>query len=626
MDGAVHSAKDLPPIPREGLDWFWLDSREDPRDVLVWREGEARPSSGIVGVSSVRRETYCTGHFPGLEQRALRGTMEERLAQLDAGKIDLMVTAAAAMHRLGWAHRICEYIPAEELAPPEAQGVLAVTFRRGDLRFEEIRRYYVPAVRFAGSGPGREGLCTVEAREELENCDVCLYDALVDPALLRHAGGALLYTGKREGRHSMKQEEISHLILDEARKGRRVLRLKGGDPGLFGRLSEEVDMMEAYGIPYRVIPGVSSMNAATSATGLLLTKRASHRGFCALTPRQRDGGSGSAGSELRKDLPIVLFMSVRTAESVFAELIEEGRSPDEAAAVIFDAGSPAPRILKGSLSTLPDLIRDNPDEAPGLIIVGEPASLGFSSPGALKGMRVLLTSSPALSETGRRKVLDFGGIPLVQPLIRLERTECALDDLDRFDWICLSSPSGARFFLDALKDIQKDLRTIPPVMVCGKRTAAPLEEAGIYPDLCPDAFFSAKGLLEALPAAGRGEHVLKLDSDRAGRELADGLEAKGYILTRRILYRNSPAEGGSLSPAEAVVLASRSAAETYAARSGNMEEPQFAVIGEPTRRRLEELGGLHILPAPEATMEDCICALALYNINKKLKELCDGIS
>ena len=345
-----------------------------------------------------------------------------------------------------------------------------------------------------------------------------------------------------------------------------------------------------------------------------------------LTPRREGGDSGSAGADLRTSLPIVLFMSVRTAEPVFRELIAEGRSPDEAAAVVFDAGSSAPRILKGTLSTLPTLIKKNPDEAPGLIVIGEPASLEFSSSGALKGMRVLLTASPALSETGRRRVLDFGGLPLVEPLIALEREACPLGDLEDFDWVCLSSPSASRFFLDALKEMRLDLRKIPSLMVCGKRTAAPLEEAGLYPELCPHAGFSAKGLLEAIPAAHGSVRVLKLDSDRAGSELADGLEAKGYTLTRRILYRNTPVEGETLPDADAVVLASSSAAENLAKRGGDMKSSLFAVIGEPTRQRLEALGGEWILPAPEATMEDCICALALYNINKNLKELCDGIS
>ena len=122
LDGAVHSAKDLPATLREGLDWFWLDSPEDPRDVLVWRKGEARPDSGIVGVSSVRREAYCTGHFPGLEQRILRGTMEERLEQLDKGDIDLMVTAAAAMQPSGMERQNLRLYPAGRTLSPGGPG------------------------------------------------------------------------------------------------------------------------------------------------------------------------------------------------------------------------------------------------------------------------------------------------------------------------------------------------------------------------------------------------------------------------------------------------------------------------------------------------------------------------
>ena len=151
IDCAIHSAKDLPPegLP-EGLDWFWLPWREDPRDCLVTRVAEPRR----VGVSSGRRDAWCAKRFPEAERVTLRGAIPERLAKLDRGDYDAIVVAAAALHRLGLRDRISEYISLEDLPPPPGQGVLAMTFRRDDPRLRALRNLYIKAVRFVGAGVG----------------------------------------------------------------------------------------------------------------------------------------------------------------------------------------------------------------------------------------------------------------------------------------------------------------------------------------------------------------------------------------------------------------------------------------------------------------------------------------
>ncbi|NQT91890.1 MAG: hydroxymethylbilane synthase, partial [Lentisphaerae bacterium] len=278
LDCAVHSAKDMPDPVCEGLDWFWLPWREDPRDVIILAPGRKLsdlPPDAVIGVSSDRREDYCRRRFPDAQQRSIRGDIEERLQQVDAGDYDVLVMASAALIRLGLQDRITEWIPLEDLPSPDGQGYLSVTFRSGDERFTRMRSLFVKTVTFGAGGVGSSGTCTLDVLGAVRECDVCLHDALMGMGTLDQLspGAERIHVGKRCGRHSLPQPEITGLIARYARRGLRVLRLKGGDPGIFGRLAEEVDALDRLELPYRVLPGVSSLTAATTATGMLLTRR-----------------------------------------------------------------------------------------------------------------------------------------------------------------------------------------------------------------------------------------------------------------------------------------------------------------------------------------------------------------
>ena len=256
-----------------------------------------------------------------------------RLEQLDQGRFDMLIMAKAALDRLDLSHRITRIIPLQELPAPEAQGILALSYRKGDERFKAIRSLYIKAVRFVGSGPGSASLCTLKGIEALKNCDICLYDSLLDQELLSHVKGRAVYTGKRSGQHSFKQHQITAMVSDYARQGLRVVRLKGGDPGIFGRLAEETEELESLKIPFQVIPGVSSLNAATTATGLLLTRRGVSRGYTAISSRIEGGDIADIGAGERANLPVIFFMSLKASGSVVRNLLDEGRPAEEPAAV-----------------------------------------------------------------------------------------------------------------------------------------------------------------------------------------------------------------------------------------------------------------------------------------------------
>ncbi len=629
LDCAVHSAKDLPDAVAEGLDWLWLPWREDPRDVLIRPRGqslETLPSDARIGVSSDRRESYCRSRFPEARQRPVRGMIEERLRQLDQGDFDLLVMAGAALNRLGLSDRISEWITTDALPPPDGQGALALTFRAGDARFLHIRRLFVKSVTFAAAGAGSAGTLTLDALRALRRCDVCLHDTLLGHDLfdLLPATVQCVDVGKRCGRHSVPQDETTALITRHARRGLAVVRLKGGDPGIFGRLAEEVEALDALQLPYRVLPGVSSMSAATSGTGMLLTRRGVSRGFTVLTPRKEGGGIGSVALDERRKLPLVFFMALSVADEVARQLTAEGMSPQTPAAVVFAAGSDQSRILAGTLEDIAARIQAAPTDQPGLLIVGDAAKYRYNAWGALVGRRVLLIASQALQERAADQVTDFGGVPVCRPLIRLETTAEACDCISRvgaYEWVVLTSPSAVRCFGELLRSAQVDLRTVPRLVTCGGGTSQELRTLGLQADVAPAADFSAEGLLETVsPLVQPGLRILRLRSDKAGTELAEALRALGASVDDVLLYRNLPIKQAEKPDFDAVFFASASAVEAYDAQWGAASLVGVCVvaIGQPTLAALKRCGVTVEVVPPEATVEASVASLAQYCVGQAL--------
>lgn len=630
IDAAIHSAKDLPdPVP-PGLDWCWLPWREDARDVLVLPQGGSfatLPARPRVGVSSDRREAWCRQRFPAGEFRPLRGDIEDRLRQLDAGGYDVVVMAAAALRRLGLDARIGEWIPLGEMPVPDGQGALGLTFRAGDRRWQRIRSLLVPAVVFAGAGPGSAELCTLATLAALRRCEVCLYDALLDPRLLAELppGARAVDAGKRCGAHGKSQEAIGEAILRHARQGWRVVRLKGGDPGLFGRLSEEVELLDAHGLAYRVIPGVSSLSAATTGTGMLLTRRGVSRGFCALTPRQAGGALAGISGQVRAGLPVVLFMAVSSIPECVAALRAEGRPADEPAAVVFRAGHLSQRLVRGTLDDIAAKTAAAGDDGPGLFLAGEAARHGYrQDSGALGGRRVLLTCGEHLQAKAADRVLDLGGRPVAFPLIELKLSSTAVETMGRlaaYDWIALTSPAAARCFREALAAAGLDVRRVPRLMVCGPGSAAELAAAGLRADLAPRADFSAEGLAAA--AAGvvtPGSRVLRFRSDAAPAELAAALRKLGATVDEAVLYVNRPTPAAAAPETEAALFASVSAVEVFFQRwpASRLETGPVAAIGKPTARALAARG-IEAVMAAAATIEAAVEALAAQCVRRELE-------
>ena len=624
IDLAIHSAKDLPdPVPAD-LDWFWLPWREDPRDAWIlplgktWADLPPRP---VVGVSSERREACCLRRFPGATHKPIRGTIQARLEQLDAGAYDALLMAGAALNRLGLSHRITEWIPLSELPVPEGQGTLAVTFRLGDPVLTALRAQFVKAVRFVGAGVGSADYCTWGGVNDLRQADVCLYDVLMDDRLLSFLpkDAQRVFVGKRCGGHTVPQPEITALIAQYARQGKRVVRLKGGDPGLFGRLAEETDELDRLALPYRVRAGVSALTVATTGTGMLLTRRGVSRGFTALTPRAEGGAVSGAAREMRERLPLVLFMSVRVAGDMARQLLGEGWDAETPAAFVFDAGADDEAVERMTLGEL--LRRDTSarsgDDAPGLLIIGSAAAGAFRrDTGALRGCRVLVTCSEALLEKAAMRVIDFGGVPLLRPMIRLAPCPEALEairNVASYDWLALTSPSAVHCFMGLARMAGIDWRRMPRIMTCGPGTAAAFKEYGFAPELTPPADYSAEGLAAMLRDADfKGRRVLRLRSEKAGALLAEALRQNDADVHDLRLYTNEPVAYPRLPAFDAVFFASASAVETFMTQAGidALNGKTVVTIGKPTAAALAAFGRAPDVVAAEATVNGAVEALA----------------
>ena len=622
VDLAIHSAKDMPSPAPYDLDWCWLPWREDRREALVLRSGESvanLPEQVRFGVNSDRREAWCRERFPKARILPIRGNIDGRIRQLDEGDYDVLVLAGAALNRLGLQARISEWIPLADLPTPEGQGALGMTFRRDNPSLHRIRSLLLNSIVFVGAGPGDAGLCTVAGVQALQRCNVCLYDALVDPSLLATlpAGALAIDVGKRCGRQSKSQDEICALLADYGRRGARVVRLKGGDPGIFGRLAEETEWLDGFGLPYRVVPGVSSLNAATTGTGMLLTRRGESRGFCVVTPRACGGDRADVSAPARAAFPMAFFMAISSMAEVIAQLLVDGRRRDELAAVVFAAGTPNETVVSGCLDDIVPKAREYAGDAPGLLLVGDVTRCQHSrSAGAFAGRRVLLTCSGDLQDEARERVVELGGFPVSAPLTELvlePGADAALARLGEFDWVALTSPVAARMFMRAVVDLAIDVRRIPKIIAGGPRTAAELEPFGISADVVPESDLGAPTISSLAETCMRpGARVLRPRSDRAGTDLALRLQELGMQVADTVLYSSAPTDVQELPDCEAVLFASGSAVDVFVEKWGAeaMQARLAGALGSSTARAIARSGQDPVAVSLQPTIEDAVTALA----------------
>ena len=376
IDIAIHSAKDLPQKIREGLNIFALTKSLDETDAFVGKKKLADLTKGAkVGTSSLLRKQSVKEINPKVAVVDVRGNIEERLSLLDKGKFAGLIVATCALKRLKLDHRIIEVLPWEATA---LQGQLAVVGREDDKNLQamfasiDVRHQY-GQVTLVGAGPGDPELITMKAINALKKADCVFYDYLVHKDLLDYAPLAeKIDVGKRKGEHTLPQEILSRMMRQKAMEEKRVVRLKGGDPLIFGRGADEIKYLQAYHIRVDVIPGISSATGIPSILGIPLTARGISSSVAFL--------SGHEESERHKDpqpvsIPkvdtIVFLMGLTKLNVIVRSLLKAGWEKNSPMIVISKGTRIDEKIVSGTIATIESLVEAEKLEPPALMIVGE---------------------------------------------------------------------------------------------------------------------------------------------------------------------------------------------------------------------------------------------------------------
>lgn len=414
-------------------------------------------------------------------------------------------------------------------------------------------------VTLVGAGPGDPALLTLGAVEALREAEVVVYDRLVDPRIMERfvpAGCERIYVGKLPDRHTMSQESINALLVDKAREGKRVVRLKGGDPFVFGRGGEEAQALRAAGIPFRIVPGVTSAIAAPACAGIPVTHRGAASSFAVVTGHE-DPAKGDEAVDWQKLATavdtIVLLMGTKTLPRVVDLLVEGGRPLDTPVAVIQWGTLPGQRTITGTLADIAARAAEAGLTSPAVTVVGEVArlrdELRWFDNRPLFGKRVLITRTREQASELARMLEAVGAMPIELPAIAIEplvNAAALRETFERlasgsYDLTVFTSPNGVRTFFDLLREAGRDARSFAcRVAAIGPGTAAALETRGIIADAVAETY-TAEGLVETLARSGHsleGARVLIPRSAEGRDALVAGLRTLGAAAIDDVaLYR-----------------------------------------------------------------------------------------
>jgi uroporphyrinogen III methyltransferase/synthase len=485
-------------------------------------------------------------------------------------------------------------------------------------------------VHLVGAGPGDVGLITVAGRALLRQADVVIHDRLIDRRLLRYVqpGAVIINAGKSPGRHTLTQDEINSLLVDHAACGARVVRLKGGDPFVFGRGLEELEACRAAGIACHVVPGVSSAVAAAAAIGVPVTARHIARAFVVVTAQVDPDHPGPTldFAALAKIDTVVVLMGCDALREVAASMMQAGRRPETPVACVQEATMADQRHVVGTLADIADIVAAAGLRAPVVTIIGEVARYALPMPGAadsrpglpLAGRRVVLTRPASASRRSREWFTALGATVIDCPLIRIRPTadpaplRRAMGSLPSYKWLLLSSVHGVRAFAGELAAMHRDARALAGVSIAcvGPATADALQRAGLRADLVPTTY-SAASLAAAMAAAGdlHGARVLYPRSAIAAPHLADALRAAGAVVDDVAAYETVAAEPPAAAVAairegvDAILFFSPSAVGQFVSLD---LRPGRAIIGciGPTTAAAARAAGLPVAVAAERHTAD----------------------
>lgn len=486
-------------------------------------------------------------------------------------------------------------------------------------------------VYLVGAGCGTADLITLRGLRLLRGCDVVVYDDLIDRALLGEVPGhaQVIYMGKRQGKHSAGQGDICAKLIRCAREGKTVVRLKGGDPFVFGRGGEELLALREADIPCQVVPGISSALAIPALAGIPATHRGLSRSVHIVTAHTADTGDGLPGhlDDLAK-LPgtLVFLMGLSRLEPITRRLMDAGKPGDTPAAVLSGGNSPHPAAVRGTLADIGEKTRAANVQPPAVIVVGAVAGLDLSSPAAapLEGVTVGLSGSEPMIKKLGEALEPLGARTFIaqQSVIQALPLPIGLDSLcgGAPRWLVFTSANGVKEFFRRLKSERVDLRRLANCRfaVIGAATGRALSEQGFRADLCPEDYTTAalaQALLETVPPR---EDIVLLRSRQGSEELFQTLSASRAVRDIH-LYDAVPAPSTAeaeewLERADYLVFTSAGGVKMFLEQRGGVPpQAQCVCIGGVTAAALaRHWGGTPIL-AQDTSVEGIAAAILSHH-------------
>ena len=477
-------------------------------------------------------------------------------------------------------------------------------------------------VYLVGAGPGDAGLLTMRGAELLRRADVVVYDALVNKDLLRLAakGAEIIYGGKRSKEHAIPQDELNQLLIRKAKEGKTVVRLKGGDPYIFGRGGEEAEELHSAQIPFEVVPGVSSITAAANYAGIPITHRSHSSSFTVVTGHEdptKDETTVDWAWLAKEPGTKVILMGVERIRQISAELTRHGLSADTPVGMVRWGTRGRQSSIDGTLATIADIVEKQNFGAPAITIIGDVvkmrSKLNWFERRPLFGQRIVVTRTREQASQLADQFLELGAEVLEIPTIRTEEPQNksplmeAMLGLAGYDWIVFTSPNGVSAFFSYFFKAFDDIRALGNLRIAavGPATAAKLKDLHLRVDAMPEEYLASK-VTKAIASFESVENlrILLMRAEIANEELPKELEALGAIVDDVACYRTVPetedqngaAERLLQGGADWITFTSSSTVENFHARfdlpklKQQFPKIRLASIGPETTKTLHALG------------------------------------
>lgn len=464
-------------------------------------------------------------------------------------------------------------------------------------------------VYLVGAGPGQMGLVSSRALQLVATADTLIYDRLIPADLVTAApaGCDLIDAGKRAGDHTLSQDDINALLVDAARQGRAVVRLKGGDPFVFGRGGEEGAYVRAAGIPFEVVSGVTSGISVPASAGIPVTHRNVSNHVTLVTASAGPDGSGEPNYPwlAASDGTVVLFMGLRRVRTVASGLIAAGAPADRPVAVISRGTTARQRTVTGTLTTIGDLVEDAELASPALIVVGDVVTLrdelNWFEQRPLFGHRIVVTRARAQASSLASQLRDLGADVVEAPMIKIEPINdeglhARAAALDGVSMLIFTSRNGAERWFHTLRAAGLDARSLAGIRIAavGNATADACRAYGVEPDVIPTTATSL-GMLEHLSAEPMwGTRVVVVRAEAGEEQLLTGLRDLGADVELLVAYRTvvetpSPAVLDRVAEADLVTFTAASTVRNLAAVLGDRRRAPAISIGPRTSAAAAEL-------------------------------------